>query len=164
MRHRRAYRNPQEHRADAPCAAGDPGASSGGKPFSVILDDLALRERCATNAVEGCFTPTYVSWAHLIQAHVDALRELSIAISDYATRPSARRSAPTSPGRTRARRNLSCSSSSVNAAPRSRAKAGAAAATNDASLLDDPSARAFVVRVLARPTCDHHPVDTLEIL
>ena len=31
----------------------------------MILDDLALRERCATNAAEGCFTPTYVSTKEL---------------------------------------------------------------------------------------------------
>ena len=60
-----------------------------GKPIYVILDNLnhhrgkALRQWCAENAVELCFTPTYASWANPIEAHFGPLREFTINNSDY---------------------------------------------------------------------------------
>jgi transposase len=58
-------------------------------PIYVILDNLnhhrgkTLREWCANNAVELCFTPTYASWANPIEAHFGPLRQFTIANSDY---------------------------------------------------------------------------------
>jgi transposase len=62
---------------------------SDGKPIYVILDNLnhhrgkALRQWCADNAVELCFTPTYASWANPIEAHFGPLREFTLNNSDY---------------------------------------------------------------------------------
>lgn len=59
------------------------------KPIYVILDNLNhhrgkdLRQWCADNAVELCFTPTYASWANPIEAHFGPLREFTINNSDY---------------------------------------------------------------------------------
>jgi transposase len=59
------------------------------KPIYVILDNLnhhrgkVLRQWCADNAVELCFTPTYASWANPIEAHFGPLREFTINNSDY---------------------------------------------------------------------------------
>jgi len=64
-----------------------------GKPIYVILDNLNhhrgpdLRQWCADNAVELCFTPTYASWANPIEAHFGPLREFTIANSDYVDHP-----------------------------------------------------------------------------
>jgi transposase InsO family protein len=43
----------------------------------------ALRQWCADNAVELCFTPTYASWANPIEAHFGPLREFTLNNSDY---------------------------------------------------------------------------------
>jgi transposase len=59
------------------------------KPIYVILDNLnhhrgkVLRQWCADNAGELCFTPTYASWANPIEAHFGPLREFTINNSDY---------------------------------------------------------------------------------
>jgi transposase len=63
------------------------------EPIYVILDNLNhhrgpdLRQWCADNAVELCFTPTYASWANPIEAHFGPLREFTISNSDYADHP-----------------------------------------------------------------------------
>lgn len=64
-----------------------------GEPIYVILDNLnhhrgpAVREWCAANNVELCFTPTYASWANPIEAHFGPLRQFVIANSDYPDHP-----------------------------------------------------------------------------
>jgi transposase len=64
-----------------------------GKTIYVILDNLNhhrgkdLRQWCADNAVELCFTPTYASWANPIEAHFGPLREFTLNNSDYPDHP-----------------------------------------------------------------------------
>ena len=64
-----------------------------GEMIYVILDNLNhhrgrdLRQWCAENNVELCFTPTYASWANPIEAHFGPLREFVIANSDYRDHP-----------------------------------------------------------------------------
>ncbi|MDF2269732.1 helix-turn-helix domain-containing protein [Streptomyces coacervatus] len=56
-----------------------------GAPIYVILDNLSahdgdkIRRWATKNRTELCFTPTYVSWANPIEAHLGPLRQFSIA-------------------------------------------------------------------------------------
>jgi hypothetical protein len=59
-------------------------------PIYVILDNLfahkgaaVIKQWVARNRVELCFTPTYASWANLIEAHFGPLRTFVIAESDH---------------------------------------------------------------------------------
>jgi hypothetical protein len=60
-----------------------------GAPTYAIMDNLSAHEgadirRWATkNKVELCFTPTYASWASPIEAHVEPLRQFTIATSNH---------------------------------------------------------------------------------
>lgn len=55
----------------------------------VILDNLSahkgskIRDWCAANHVELCFTPTYASWANPIEAHFGAIRAFVVANSNH---------------------------------------------------------------------------------
>ena len=60
-----------------------------GEPIYVILDNLSahkakkIREWCAKNNVELCFTPTYSSWANPIECHFGPLRDFVLNNSDH---------------------------------------------------------------------------------
>jgi transposase len=60
-----------------------------GAPIYVILDNLSahkgadIRHWAKKNKVELCFTPTYASWAHPIEAHFGPLRQFTIANSHH---------------------------------------------------------------------------------
>lgn len=64
-----------------------------GEMIYVILDNLNhhrgrdIRQWCAENNLELCFTPTYASWANPIEAHFGPLREFVIANSDHRDHP-----------------------------------------------------------------------------
>ncbi|MFJ2825937.1 IS630 family transposase [Streptomyces toxytricini] len=61
-----------------------------GAPIYVILDNLSahlnwkIRRWATKNKVELCFTPTYASWAHPIEAHFGPLRQFTLANSNHA--------------------------------------------------------------------------------
>ncbi len=60
-----------------------------GAPIYVILDNLSAHTNrrmklwAAKNKVELCFTPTYASWANLIEAHFGPLRQFTLANSHH---------------------------------------------------------------------------------
>jgi hypothetical protein len=60
-----------------------------GEMIYVILDNLSahkskkIRNWCAKNNVELCFTPTYSSWANPIESHFGPLRSFVLANSDH---------------------------------------------------------------------------------
>ena len=60
-----------------------------GQKIYVILDNLsahkgsAIRQWCAKNNVELCFTPTYSSWANPIECHFGPLRDFVLNNSDH---------------------------------------------------------------------------------
>lgn len=60
-----------------------------GKTIYVILDNLnahkgiKIRDWCAKNNVELCFTPTYSSWANPIECHFGPLRDFVLNNSDH---------------------------------------------------------------------------------
>jgi transposase len=60
-----------------------------GEMIYVILDNLSahkgkkIREWCAKNNVELCFTPTYSSWANPIECHFGPLRDFVLNNSDH---------------------------------------------------------------------------------
>jgi transposase len=61
-----------------------------GEMIYVILDNLsahkgqAIRDWCAKNNVELCFTPTYSSWANPIECHFGPTRDFALNNSDHA--------------------------------------------------------------------------------
>jgi transposase len=60
-----------------------------GERIYVILDNLSahkakkIRDWCAKNNVELCFTPTYSSWANPIECHFGPLRDFVLNNSDH---------------------------------------------------------------------------------
>ena len=62
-----------------------------GETIYVILDNLSahkskvIRDWCAENNVELCFTPTYSSWANPIECHFGPLREFVLNNSDHSS-------------------------------------------------------------------------------
>ena len=60
-----------------------------GERIYVILDNLSahkakkIRDWCAKNNVELCFTPTYSSWANPIECHFGPLRDFVLDNSDH---------------------------------------------------------------------------------
>jgi transposase len=60
-----------------------------GERIYVILDNLSahrgrkIRDWCAANNVELCFTPTYSSWANPIECHFGPLRDFVLNNSDH---------------------------------------------------------------------------------
>ncbi len=60
-----------------------------GQRIYVILDNLSahkgkkIRDWCAKNNVELCFTPTYSSWANPIECHFGPLRDFVLNNSDH---------------------------------------------------------------------------------
>lgn len=60
-----------------------------GERIYVILDNLSahkgkkIRDWCARNNVELCFTPTYSSWANPIECHFGPLRDFVLNNSDH---------------------------------------------------------------------------------
>ena len=64
-----------------------------GEAIYVILDNLSahkgikIRQWCAANNVELCFTPTYSSWANPIECHFGPLRDFVLNNSDHADHP-----------------------------------------------------------------------------
>jgi transposase len=60
-----------------------------GEMIYVILDNLSahkgkkIKEWCAKNHVELCFTPTYSSWANPIECHFGPLRDFVLNNSDH---------------------------------------------------------------------------------
>ncbi len=64
-----------------------------GERVYVILDNLSahkskkIRDWCAKNNVELCFTPTYSSWANPIECHFGPLRSFVLNNSDHPNHP-----------------------------------------------------------------------------
>jgi transposase len=64
-----------------------------GAPIYVILDNLSanktpkVRAWAARNKVEPCFTPTYASWANLIEAQFGPLRTFVMGASNHPNHP-----------------------------------------------------------------------------
>jgi transposase len=64
-------------------------ARADGEMIYVILDNLSahkskvIRDWCAENNVELCFTPTYSSWANPIECHFGPMRDFVLNNSDH---------------------------------------------------------------------------------